>query len=168
MRSAELYRTLACGARKRQCWYGMTSCGGTASPVLGLSVASISRRVKAADRAASLSAGYSGHSGRVGKARRRQGRRLHAGRKRGAGREVVRVGRRRFLTTILALYVLGEKRELLAKMLLVKRKAFPQPSGGQISRPPHGSVTDYQNRYSRRPSLLPMVELPAVPIAGRL
>ena len=39
-------------------------------PVFGLSVASISRRVKAAARAAGLGAGYSGHSGRVGMARR--------------------------------------------------------------------------------------------------
>ncbi len=36
----------------------------------GLSVSSISRRVKAAARAAGLGAGYSGHSGRVGMARR--------------------------------------------------------------------------------------------------
>ena len=39
-------------------------------PVFGLSVASISRRVKAAAHAAGLGAGYSGHSGRVGMARR--------------------------------------------------------------------------------------------------
>ena len=39
-------------------------------PVFGLSVASISRCVKAAARAAGLGAGYSGHSGRVGTARR--------------------------------------------------------------------------------------------------
>ena len=38
--------------------------------VFGLSVASISRRVKAAARVAGLGAGYSGHSGRVGMARR--------------------------------------------------------------------------------------------------
>ncbi|MDE0077358.1 MAG: tyrosine-type recombinase/integrase [Caldilineaceae bacterium] len=36
----------------------------------GLSVASISRRVKAAARTAGLGAGFSGHSGRVGMARR--------------------------------------------------------------------------------------------------
>ena len=41
-----------------------------ADAVFGLSVASISRRVKAAARAAGLGAGYSGHSGRVGMARR--------------------------------------------------------------------------------------------------
>ena len=39
-------------------------------PVFGLSVASISRRVKAAARTAGLGAGFSGHSGRVGMARR--------------------------------------------------------------------------------------------------
>ena len=75
-------------------------------PVFGLSVASISRRVKAAARAAGLGAGYSGHSGRVGMARRmartgaptheimaqrRHGRRLHPRRKCGAGREVAGV-----------------------------------------------------------------------------
>ena len=38
--------------------------------VFGLSVASLSRRVKASTRAAGLGAGYSGHSGRVGMARR--------------------------------------------------------------------------------------------------
>lgn len=38
--------------------------------VFGLSAASISRRIKAAARAAGLGAGYSGHSGRVGMARR--------------------------------------------------------------------------------------------------
>lgn len=42
----------------------------SSEPVFGLSVASISRRVKAAARAAGLGAGYSGHSGRVGMARR--------------------------------------------------------------------------------------------------
>ena len=39
-------------------------------PVFGLSVASISRRVKAAARAAGLGTGYSGHSGQGGMARR--------------------------------------------------------------------------------------------------
>ncbi len=63
-------------------------------PVFGLSESSISRRVKAAARAAGLGGGYSGHSGRVGMARRmaragaptheimaqrRHGRRLHPG-----------------------------------------------------------------------------------------
>ena len=38
--------------------------------VFGLSVSSISRRVKAAAKTAGLGAGYSGHSGRVGMARR--------------------------------------------------------------------------------------------------
>ncbi len=48
--------------------------------VFGLSESSISRRVKAAARPAGLGAGYSGHSGRVGMARRRaQGRWKSAG-----------------------------------------------------------------------------------------
>ena len=58
------------------------------------------------------------------------GRRLHAGRKHGKDREVGRVGRRRFLTAILALHALEEKRELLTKMLQVTREPFPQPGGG--------------------------------------
>ena len=47
------------------------------APVFGLSVASTSRRVKAAARGAGLGAGYSGHSGRVGAAHG-TGRRAHA------------------------------------------------------------------------------------------
>ena len=42
----------------------------SSDPVFGLSVASISRRVKAAARTAGMGAGFSGHSGRVGMARR--------------------------------------------------------------------------------------------------
>ena len=44
--------------------------GDVAAPVFGLSVSSISRRVKAAAMAAGMGPSYSGHSGRVGMARR--------------------------------------------------------------------------------------------------
>ena len=82
----------------------------SSGPVLGLSVASLSRRVKAAAKAAGLGAGYIGHSGLFGMAQCRHGRRLHPGRKRGAGRKVGGVGRRRFLTITLPLHELGEER----------------------------------------------------------
>lgn len=63
---------------------------------------------------------------------------------------MVGVGRCRFLTTILALHVLCERRELLAKMLQVNRESFSQPQ--RRAEPPHDSVTDHQKR--RRSNLL--------------
>ena len=61
----------------------------------GLSVASISRRVKAAARASALGAGYSGHSGRVGMTRRRlcRGRRGPPGGGRPGSRSIRRPAR---------------------------------------------------------------------------
>ena len=47
--------------------------GGDYTPVFGLSPAQINRRLREAAKAAGLGAGFSGHSGRVGMARRMTG-----------------------------------------------------------------------------------------------
>ena len=62
-------------------------------------------RLTALGREAGLGAGYSGHSGRGGMAQRRHGRQLHPRRTR---RQVAGVGRRGFLTILLALHVHGD------------------------------------------------------------